>query len=81
MASRAGQPLKILLPDIDRVEIPAGPFIYGEGKGQQEIHLDRFQISRYPITNAQYQTFIDAGGYAEKRWWRDLEKPEPEKST
>jgi formylglycine-generating enzyme required for sulfatase activity len=70
-----------MLPDIDWVGIPAGTFIYGEGKEQQELHLDRFQISRYPITNSQYQTFIDAGGYAEERWWRDLKKPEPEKST
>ncbi len=82
------------LPDIDWVEIPAGPFIYGEGKSQKEIELERFQVSRYPITNAQYQAFIDAGGYEKQGWlkkltgvgrtdvdwWQDLKQPEPEKS-
>ncbi|MEW8415572.1 MAG: SUMF1/EgtB/PvdO family nonheme iron enzyme, partial [Candidatus Thiodiazotropha sp.] len=68
------------LPDIDWVEIPEGEFIYGEGKKQQTIYLEGFRISRYLITNVQYQSFIDAGGYKEERWWRDLKRPEPEKS-
>jgi len=67
----------ILVPDIDWVEIPAGPFIYQEG---ETVELPAFSISRYPITNAQYQTFIDAGGYDEDRWWKDLVKPKPEAS-
>ncbi len=69
------------LPDIYWVEIPAGQFIYGKVSEQQKLHLERFQVSRYPITNNQYQCFIDAGGYTEERWWRDLKKPEPKKST
>ncbi len=80
MAPTTPQPRKIHLPDIDWVEIPAGPFTYGEDSTQQELHLERFQISRYPITNRQYQCFIDAGGYEEERWWQDLSKPEPEES-
>ncbi len=81
MASSAVQPRKNLLPDIDWVEIPAGTFIYGEKEEQQKLHLDRFEISRYPITNSQYQCFIEAGGYEDERWWRDLKKPEPARST
>ncbi|MEW8403325.1 MAG: SUMF1/EgtB/PvdO family nonheme iron enzyme, partial [Candidatus Thiodiazotropha taylori] len=69
-----------LLPDIDWVEIPGGEFIYGEEKQQQHLTLESFFIARYPITNAQYQTFIDAGGYEEERWWRDLERQSPEES-
>ena len=69
----------ICLPDIDWVEIPAGPFIYGEKKTQQTIELPRFYISRYPVTNRQYQTFIDAGGYSDERWWLNLKKEEAEK--
>jgi len=64
-------------PDIDWVEIPAGPFIYGEGKEQQTLELGRFFISRYPITNLQYQAFIDDGGYEDERCWRGLNKPRP----
>jgi len=67
----------ILVPDIDWVEIPAGPFIYQEG---ETVALPAFSISRYPITNVQYQTFVDAGGYDEDRWWRDLRKPKPKAS-
>ena len=46
------------LPDIDWVEIPAGPFIYQDGETRE---LPGFLISRYPITNRQYQAFVDAG--------------------
>ena len=65
------------LPEIDWVEIPAGDFIYGEDKSQKPLDLPKFKISRYPVTNSQFQAFVDAGGYQEKRWWQDLIKPEP----
>lgn len=71
----------IRLPDIDWVEIPAGPFIYGDAATKQTLTLERFFISRYPITNSQYQTFVDAGGYQDDRWWQDLIKPKPEKPS
>jgi formylglycine-generating enzyme required for sulfatase activity len=67
----------IFLPDIDWVDIPAGSFIYGEGETQQTLTLERFYIARYPVTNYQYQCFIDDGGYQDERWWLDLVKPEP----
>jgi len=67
----------MLLPDIDWVEIPAGAFLY---QGKETIELPRFFLARYPITNAQYQSFIDAGGYAEAPWWQDLERPKLEES-
>lgn len=66
------------LPDIDWVEIAAGPFIYGEESAKQTLTLERFYISRYPVTNSQFQAFIDAGGYSDERWWQDLIKPEPQ---
>ncbi|MEI7867291.1 MAG: SUMF1/EgtB/PvdO family nonheme iron enzyme [Candidatus Methylumidiphilus sp.] len=48
------------LPDIDWVEIPGGPFIYQNGETHE---LPTYWISRYPITNRQFQAFIDAGSY------------------
>jgi formylglycine-generating enzyme required for sulfatase activity len=30
-----------------------------------------FYIAKYPVTCAQYQRFIDAGGYETERYWRD----------
>jgi hypothetical protein len=62
------------LPDIDWVEIPGGEFIYGENESQQRLTLDSYFIARYPITNAQYQSFIDDGGYEEEHWWRGLKR-------
>jgi hypothetical protein len=58
------------LPDIDWVEIPGlVPFIY-----QDSTHpgLPTFHIARYPVTHAQFQAFIDAGGYRDSRWWHGL---------
>ena len=34
-------------------------------------------IARYPLTNAQYQAFVDAGGYDDERWWLGLDKHIP----
>lgn len=58
------------LPDIDWVEIPGPvPFIY-----QDSTHpgLPTFHIARYPVTQSQFQAFINAGGYRDARWWRGL---------
>ncbi|MEW8426621.1 MAG: SUMF1/EgtB/PvdO family nonheme iron enzyme [Candidatus Thiodiazotropha sp.] len=65
------------LPDIDWVEIPAGSFIYGVNKTIQTLELDRYYISRYPITNIQFQVFIDAGGYEIETLWRDIRHVAP----
>jgi hypothetical protein len=67
-------------PDIDWVKIPAGEFVYGEGKEETTIYLDAFEIARYPVTNAQYQAFINDAAYDDDQWWRGLEKPDVEES-
>ena len=73
----ARRQLTLLLPDIDWVTIAGGEFVYQQGERRQ---LPAFRIARYPVTNIQYQTFIDAGGYRDDRWWQDLKRPEPEPS-
>lgn len=73
------------LPDIDWVTIPAGEFIYGTDDktdylswampaDRQILSLPTFQIARYPVTYAQFQTFLDdPEGYAKKeRWFEGL---------
>jgi formylglycine-generating enzyme required for sulfatase activity len=35
------------------------------------IPTERYWISKYPITNAQFAKFIDAGGYRERKWWTE----------
>ena len=68
--TRKGVGLRRGIPDIDWVTIPGDqPFIYQYG---ERLTLPRFRIARYPITNRQYQAFINAGGYTQARWWHGL---------
>ena len=91
MSAATGQ-RTIVVPDIDWVEISGGEFVYQDGERRE---LPPFFMARYPVTNAQYKTFIDAGGDEKKEkkarwevwksdsggdWWRDLEQPKLEAS-
>jgi formylglycine-generating enzyme required for sulfatase activity len=52
------------------VEIPGGrgPMrTYSHAK--LTIPHQRYWIARYPVTNAQYALFMEAGGYTVERWW------------
>ncbi|MEU6641596.1 ergothioneine biosynthesis protein EgtB [Saccharomonospora sp. NPDC046836] len=60
------------------VVVPAGTFVMGTSvepwaldneRPAHEVHVDGFAIDTFPVTNGQYQAFLDAGGYAERRWW------------
>ncbi len=51
-----------------------GAWLEGE-RGQHPLDLPAFQISRYPITNAQYRCFMEAGGYDDPAWWGGEESP------
>ena len=74
------------LPDeplLGFVEIQKGTFQMGSNKKEDEdaddemprhgVHLGTYYILRYPVTVAQFQTFVDADGYKEARYWRDAE--------
>jgi formylglycine-generating enzyme required for sulfatase activity len=37
--------------------------------GRLITEFPAFSIARYPITNAQFDRFIRAGGYSTERWW------------
>ena len=54
--------------------VPAGEFLFGEGKKQKKIELDEYWIGKYPVTNAQFAQFVEAGGYAEARLWEEAKK-------
>ena len=50
------------------IYIPAGQFIMGSDNYSteqpvQNISLDNYFIDKYPVTNAQYQKFVDETGY------------------
>jgi formylglycine-generating enzyme required for sulfatase activity len=38
-----------------------------------EIPYD-FEMAQFPVSNAQYRVFVEAGGYAERRFWAEAAK-------
>lgn len=62
------------LPDIDWVEIPEGKFTYQKKEQRFE---PTFFMARYPVTFAQFQTFLeDPQGFANPHWWQELSADE-----
>jgi formylglycine-generating enzyme required for sulfatase activity len=69
-------------PDIAWIPIPDGHFFMGSdprftmGTGKERPyhreHVPLFRISKYPITNQQYQAFVNNGGYEHKEFWSRL---------
>ncbi len=60
--------------EFDWCWVPAGPFTIGgdgeyDGKPIHEVNVDAFWMARHPVTNVQFRQFMQAGGYADKRWW------------
>ena len=61
----------------EMVFVPAGEFTMGSTNGgadEQPVHtvyLDAFYIDKYEVTNAEFQVFIDAGGYNTKAFWSE----------
>jgi len=66
--------------DTDRVLVGAGEFVLGVDGTDEPFSLDNerpahvvdvpaFWIGRVPVTNAQWQEFVVAGGYDEPQWW------------
>ena len=51
--------------------VPAGPFWMGEEKElhRNECLNDDYWMARYPVTNAQFAAFVQAGGYKVERYW------------
>lgn len=49
------------------VDVPAGQFQFGYEN--RPVHLPDFRISKYPVTNAQFQEFVDSTGYRPQGGW------------
>lgn len=75
---------------VKTISIPAGNFVMGSDpydpeaqdneKPQHTIHLQDYEIGKYPVTNAQYQAFIQATGHpAPAHWPGDQMPPGKEK--
>ncbi len=60
---------EFILPPLVRIE--SGEYPIGDNKGlaAHKIHIPAFEIGKYPVTNAEYEMFINAGGYRDETWW------------
>ena len=56
------------------VVIPAGEVLIGEELTL--LWVEGFQMARYPVTNVQYQRFIQATGHRQPQSWEDRTYPE-----
>jgi formylglycine-generating enzyme required for sulfatase activity len=66
------------VPDIAWCPMSAGRFIMGSTDDKEAVisketpqhrpNLPAFEISKYPITNAQFDAFVQDGGYSDKQW-------------
>jgi formylglycine-generating enzyme required for sulfatase activity len=65
------------VPPIDWIAVPSGQLILGaavsgNGKGahRETMYVEGYRVTKYPVTNVQFQFFIDdPGGYRDTRWW------------
>lgn len=63
-----------VIPMLEWCEIPAGKLTIVTGKNghsrKDVLQISTFYASRYPVTNAQYDVFLnDEQGYANVDWW------------
>ncbi len=58
----------------DMVPVPAGGAILGwplKIPASPGLPLDEFLIDRHETTNEQFKRFVDAGGYEQRRYWKE----------
>jgi gamma-glutamyl hercynylcysteine S-oxide synthase len=57
--------------------IPAGILLRGsphspDEQPVNEVTLNQFSIDKYPVSNRQFQDFVDSGGYSDRSFWTEL---------
>ena len=68
------------VPAEEWIEIPAGPAVLGVDRSavpfgwdnefpSRVVDVPAFAIERHDVTNARFLEFVEAGGYADERWW------------
>jgi formylglycine-generating enzyme required for sulfatase activity/class 3 adenylate cyclase len=69
-----GQDGQALLPPF--VAFAAGDYRIGRDDSDEpdespahDVPLAAFAIARFPVTNAEWRLFMNAGGYTDERWW------------
>ena len=49
----------------------ADPFVYDNEKWAHAVQVAPFAIAATPVTQAEFASFVDDGGYTDTRWWSD----------
>lgn len=49
----------------------AEDFVYDNERQQHETRVDAFEIATRPVTNAEFQEWIELGGYTKRHWWSE----------
>ncbi len=70
--------VKVIRPTL--VDVPGGTYTIGSAdddpdafdseKPQHTVDLPAFAIGRWPVTNAEFACFMEAGGYKDDQWWK-----------
>ena len=73
-ARRAGPYGDCLLPPLAAVS--GGVYVIGDDasafvdeRPAHPVTVGAFEMGVFPVTNAEYRLFMEAGGYADERWW------------
>ena len=55
--------------------VPGGPFMMGAGKEKHrnEYLGQGYWLARFPVSNAQFQAFVDDGGYGQAKFWPEAQ--------
>jgi len=78
LLDKGNQPqISFLKPDTAAIAMPSGYFIQGNNSinsmdnenSAHEVYVDSFNICTAPVSQSQYQDFINAGGYTQSQWW------------
>ncbi|MGI6377001.1 MAG: formylglycine-generating enzyme family protein [Anaerolineae bacterium] len=69
-------PTSAPVDDPAMVYVPGGTFVFGsmdkaEESPRQEAQIDGYNIDRYPVTNTDYQVYVQATGAEAPRHWEE----------
>ena len=72
---RRGPDGEYLLPPLIHIDGDTYPIGSDEGLYEDEapahrVALAAFAIGKFPVTNAEWRHFLEAGGYDDERWWQ-----------
>ena len=58
------------------IDVPNGRYTIGDNQSSYDdekpahpVDVASFALGQFPVTNAEFKCFIDAGGYDDERWW------------